>query len=99
MYLYTDYFIVPTRQVSTTNLSGLTGRTICHNKITSLLSSEQLNLKVLWKCVKPMVQETNDQEAILIFDDFIIEKPYPDENEIIGWHYEHSKGRKLKGVT
>jgi hypothetical protein len=97
MDLYTDYLIVSTGQASATNLSRLTGGTISHDKITRLLSSEELNSKVLWKCVKPMVQETNDREAILIFDDFIIEKPYTDENEIIGWHYDHSKGRSVKG--
>jgi hypothetical protein len=36
-------------------------------------------------------------EAVLIFDDFIIEKPYTDGNEIIGWHYDYSKGRSVKG--
>ena len=29
----------------------------------------------------------------------IIEKPYTDENEIICWHYDHAKGRNVKGLN
>ena len=35
----------------------------------------------------------------MIVDDSISEKPYTDENEIICWHYDHSKGRTVKGVN
>jgi hypothetical protein len=53
--------IVSTGQASATNLLRLTGGTISHDKITRLLRSEELNSKILWKCVKPMAQETNDR--------------------------------------
>ena len=32
-------------------------------------------------------------------DDCIEEKPYTDENEIMCWHYSHSKGMHVKGVN
>jgi hypothetical protein len=32
-------------------------------------------------------------------DDSIEEKPYTDENEIICWHYDHTKGRTVKGIN
>jgi hypothetical protein len=35
----------------------------------------------------------------LILDDSIEEKPYTDENDIVGWHYDHSKDRMLKGIN
>ncbi len=35
----------------------------------------------------------------MIIDDSIEEKPYTDENEIICWHYDHSKGRSVKGIN
>ena len=36
---------------------------------------------------------------MLIFDDSIEEKPYTDENEIVCWHWDHSKGRNVKGIN
>ncbi|MCK5372301.1 MAG: transposase [Cyclobacteriaceae bacterium] len=36
---------------------------------------------------------------ILVFDDSISEKPYTDENELVCWHYDHSKGRSVKGIN
>jgi hypothetical protein len=35
----------------------------------------------------------------MILDDSIEEKPYTDENEIVCWHYDHSKGCNLKGIN
>ena len=35
----------------------------------------------------------------MIFDDSIEEKPYTDENEIICWHWDHSKNRSVKGIN
>lgn len=35
----------------------------------------------------------------MIFDDFIIEKAYTDENDLICWHWDHSKKRNVKGVN
>ena len=36
---------------------------------------------------------------MLIIDDSIEEKPYTDENDIVCWHYDHSKDRMLKGIN
>ncbi|MEJ7709433.1 MAG: hypothetical protein WKF84_06135 [Pyrinomonadaceae bacterium] len=30
----------------------------------------------------------------MIIDDSVEEKPYTDENEIVCWHYDHSKERQ-----
>ena len=38
-------------------------------------------------------------DAVLAFDDSIEEKPHTDENEIVCWHYDHSKGRTVKGIN
>jgi len=35
----------------------------------------------------------------MIVDDSIAEKPHTDENDIICWHYDHSKDRMLKGIN
>ena len=36
---------------------------------------------------------------MLIFDDTIQEKPHTDENELICWHFDHSKNRSVKGLN
>ncbi len=36
---------------------------------------------------------------MIIIDDSIEEKPYTDENEIVCWHYDHSKERNVKGIN
>jgi hypothetical protein len=35
----------------------------------------------------------------LVIDDTIEEKPYTDESELVCWHYDHSKGRSVKGLN
>lgn len=47
--------------------------------------------------VKRTVRKIEDEEGVLIADDTISEKPYMDENEIVGWYFDHSKGRSVKG--
>jgi hypothetical protein len=37
--------------------------------------------------------------GVLIIDDSIEEKPYTDENEIVCWHYDHSKECTVKGIN
>jgi len=38
----------------------------------------------LWREVKPLVSQFENDPGCLIFDDSLLEKPYTDENEIIG---------------
>ncbi|MFV9507408.1 MAG: transposase [Oscillochloridaceae bacterium umkhey_bin13] len=53
----------------------------------------------LWQQVKPHVRAIQHDDGVLILDDSIAEKPYTDENDIICWHYDHSKERMVKGVN
>ena len=46
-----------------------------------------------------MVRDIEDDDGVLIFDDTIQEKPYTDENELIAWHFDHSKNRAVKGIN
>jgi hypothetical protein len=48
--------------------------------------------------VKPHVGQMESEDGVMIVDDSIAEKPYTDENEIVGWHYDHSNGRHVKGI-
>lgn len=97
--LYTDYLISSFGQTSATGLSKLVDNAIGHDTITRLLANSDFNGKTLWQGVKPLVREHQDDFACLIFDDCIIEKAYTDENDLICWHWDHSKRRNIKGIN
>jgi hypothetical protein len=97
--LYTDYLIVSTAQTSATGLAALTDEMVSHDQVTRLLSQPAASSLSLWKRIKPLVRQVESSQAVLIFDDSIAEKPYTDENEIIAWHWDHSKQRTVKGIN
>lgn len=97
--LYTDYLISSFGQTSATGLSNLLDNVIQHDSFTRLLSNSDFDSKYLWTSVKPLVREHQNSEGSLIFDDSIIEKLYTDENDLICWHWDHSKGRNIKGIN
>ena len=97
--LYTDYLIVSNSQITATRLSEILEGIVSHDKITRMLASDKFNSKYLWKKVKPMIRRFESEDGCMIVDDTIIEKPYTDENEIVCWHYDHTKGKSVKGFN
>jgi hypothetical protein len=96
---YTDYLMSSFSYTTATGLSMMVQGEISHDKITRFLSSENFTSTDLWKMVKPTVKEIESTEGVLIVDDTIEEKPSTDENEIVSWHYDHSKGISVKGIN
>ena len=94
--LYTDYLISSFGQTSATGLSRLVDNEIKHDSVTRLLSNSDFSSKTLWQTVKPLVRKHQAEEACLIFDDFIIEKAYTDENDLICWHPRSFKEAKYQ---
>lgn len=45
------------------------------------------------------MREVEREDGVLIFDDTIQEKRYTDENELVCWHFDHTKGRSVKGIN
>ncbi len=97
--LYTDYLIASFGPTTATGLARLTDEAISHDQVTRLLASPRRTGRDLWRKVKPLVRKIESPDGVLIFDDTIEEKPYTDENEIICWHWDHSKGRNVKGIN
>jgi hypothetical protein len=97
--LYSDYLISSFSYTTATGLSKLLDNKISHDKITRFLSEKEYTSKDLWKLVKSTVRRIESEDGIISVDDTIQEKQYTDENEIISWHYDHSKSRSLKGVN
>jgi len=97
--LYTDYLIVVNGQATATGLSDVLDNEISHDKFTRMLSNGEFNSKYLWKKVKKIVRRVESEEGCLIIDDTVVEKRWTDENEIVCWHYDHSRGRNVRGFN
>jgi DDE superfamily endonuclease len=97
--IYSDYLLSSLGPTTATGLSRLVGGSLSHDEITRLLAGEMQSSASWWHRVKPLVRQHERADGVLIFDDSIEEKPYTDENDIICWHYDHSKDRNLKGIN
>lgn len=97
--IYSDYLLSSFSQTTATGLSRLVDGQLGHDQVTRFLSAEAMDGKSWWKVIKPIVRNIQSEEGVVSFDDSISEKPYTDENDIICWHYDHSKGRNVKGIN
>src|SRR6266540_1788736 len=97
--LYTDYLISSFGQTTGTGLSALLGGSVSHDRIQRFLSQGEFTSADLWRVVKPHVRAIEQPDGCIIVDDSISEKPYTDENDIVCWHYDHSKDRMVKGIN
>lgn len=97
--LYSDYLLSSFGQTTATGLSRLVDGEISHDQITRMLAAEKLTSKEWWQLVKPQVRQMQQEDGVMIVDDSIVEKPYTDENEIVCWHYDHAKGKTVKGIN
>ena len=91
--IYTDYLISMQGQAIATGLSKIVEE-LSHDQITRFLSKKEFNSKTLWLNVKKMIREIEDEDGVIVFDDTIVDKSWSKENDIICWHYDHSKGGK-----
>jgi SRSO17 transposase len=96
--LYTDYLLCSFGATTATGLSRLLPE-VSHDQVTRFLSQQPLTDKDLWKLIKSAVREVESEDAVLIIDDSVAEKPYTDESELICWHYDHCAGRMVKGIN
>ena len=97
--LYSDYLLSSFGQTTATGLSRLLDGEVSHDQVTRMLSGQKLTAKTWWQMIKPHVRQIQSSDGVLIFDDSIVEKPHTDENDIICWHYDHSKGTSVKGIN
>lgn len=100
--LYSDYLLASFRMATATGLSELTDQALSHDKISRFLGQEAFTQKDYWRCIKALVRKVEHPEAIIKIDDTIEEKPHSTENEVITWHWDHSKKPKAghtKGIN
>lgn len=96
--LYSDYLIASFGQATATGLSRLVAD-LSHDQITRFLGGEELTDQDLWKIVKPHVRRIECEDAVLILDDTVEEKPFTDESDLVNWHFDHTVNRSVKGIN
>jgi len=97
--LYSDYLLSSSGATTATGLSRLVDGEVSHDQVTRFLASPPKTSADLWRIVKPLLRQIESADGLLILDDSIEEKPYTDENELICWHWDHSKARHVKGIN
>ncbi|MCO6489207.1 MAG: transposase [Phaeodactylibacter sp.] len=100
--LYSDYLLASFRMATATGLSELTDQALSHDKVSRFLGQEAFTAKDYWYCIKRLVRSVEHPDAIIKIDDTIEEKPHSTENEVICWHWDHSKKPKaghVKGIN
>lgn len=97
--LYVDYLICSTSHVTATGLSKMVNGSISHDKVTRFLNKKAFMAIDLWKMVKPHYKTIESEDGAIVIDDSIEKKPYTDENDIISWHYDHTKNMAVKGIN
>jgi DDE superfamily endonuclease len=97
--LYSDYLLASFGATTATGLSELLEGEVSHDQVTRYLAGTKKTASDLWRTVKSFVRDVQAESGVLILDDSIEEKPYTDENDIVCWHYDHSKDRLLKGIN
>ena len=97
--LYTDYLIAVFGQATATGFSSVLNNQITHDMTTQLLSSGYISSRRLWSMARPMCEEIEDENGVLIIDDSIEAKPYTDCNDLICWHFDHTVNRSVKGLN
>lgn len=99
--LYADYLISSFGPTTATGLSALVCGAVSHDAVTRLLANggQAFTSRELWQLVKPLARQAQSEDAVLIVDDTIQEKPHTDENDLICWHFDHTQQKTVKGFN
>ena len=60
--LYSDYLLSSFTHVTATGLSAMTAGEVSHDRITRFLAAEEMDSRALWRLVKPMVRELEEDD-------------------------------------
>jgi hypothetical protein len=97
--LYSDYLLSSFSLATATGLASMVDNAYSHDQITRFLDQARYDQKQYWQVIKPVVRQVERDDAAILVDDTVEEKPYTDESELICYHYDHSQGRSVKGIN
>lgn len=87
------------RNVTATGISDALDGMVTHDYISDALSQQGLDKKAFWKSVKSFVRQIENEDSVISIDDFIIAKPHSSENDVVCYHFDHTKGKSVKGIN
>jgi len=96
---YVDYLLSSPRMATATGLSAVLDNVMKHDYISDCLAQDELDSQAFWSEIKPFVRQIEHPDSYLSIDDVIIAKPHSTENELICYHYDHTKGKTVKGIN
>jgi Transposase DDE domain len=100
MDVYADFLLVAGKEATAVRLSKILGEKLwSHDKFSRMLNGEEYDSRKLWSVVKSSVRRNENDNGVLIIDDTIVEKACTDKNEINCYHFDHSKGRHIRGIN
>lgn len=100
--LYSDYLIASFNLTTATGMSSLMDGAISHDQISRFLGQGLFSQQEYWQWVKPLIRKVEHADGVIKIDDTILEKPHSTENEIISWHWDHSRKPQaglVKGIN
>jgi len=97
--IYSDYLLSSMSYTTATGLARMVNGALSHDQVSRFLAGELQTSAKWWQRVKPLVRDIETERGLLLFDDSIEEKPHTDENDIVCWHFDHSKDRNVKGIN
>ncbi len=97
--VYSDHLMNSNFAPKTAGMAALVDWIINHSQVSHLRSGRRMEPKDWWQMVKPRVRNMQEERGFITIYDCIIEQPSADENELISWHYDYSRGRAVKGIN
>lgn len=97
--LYSDYLLSSFSLATATGLAAMVDQAYSHDQITRFLDQPRYDQKQYWQVIKPVVRQVERDDAAVLVDDTLEEKPYTDESELVCYHYDHTQGRSVKGIN
>ena len=99
MDLYSDYLLSSPTTASAIVMVKMLNDCYSHDAVTRMLAQPELNQQIFWKQIKRVVRQVENEFGVISIDDSIEHKPHSSENELISWHFDHSKGVSVKGIN
>ena len=99
--IYLNFAISSFEKIEMTKLEKILGKGYSHDRFTKMLLEKNVeHEKDLWKNAKDFLRNyENKEDGCLIVDDTILNKPYTKESDTVCYHFDHTVGRSVKGVS
>jgi len=87
--IYVNFILSSFGKIEMTKLAKLTGSS--HDIFTKkLLLNNNLYDKQLWKSIKPLLRDyENEDSGCIVIDDMLMHKLWTKVNDIVCWYYDH----------